>query len=117
MKTPIKIGILISGLALLGCDTRTYEDITGKVIIPETVKFTQDVKPIIDRNCTVCHSPGGASSFFPLTDYTLVKNAIDKILDRVQRPSGDPQKMPQGGNLSQADIDILKKWKADGLQQ
>lgn len=117
MKTLIKIGILISGLSLLGCDTRTYEDLTGKIEIPETVKYTQDVKPVVERNCTVCHSPGGASSFFPLTDYTLVKNAIDRILDRVQRPSGDPQKMPQGGNLSQTDIDILKKWKADGLQQ
>jgi uncharacterized membrane protein len=103
-------------LILVGCETRTYEDISAEVVLPQTVTFSKDVKPIVDNNCIMCHSPGGLSGFYPLTDYTLVKNAIDNMLDRVQRPAGDPQKMPQGGSLSQANIDLLKKWKTDGLQ-
>ena len=103
--------------SLVSCETRTYEEISGSVTLPQTVKYSQDVQPILAGNCTVCHSPGGAAGFYPLTDYGLVKNAIDHILDRVQRPNGDPQKMPQGGSLSQAHIDLLKKWKTDGLQE
>ncbi|MDF0720935.1 hypothetical protein P0M11_13095 [Kaistella sp. PBT33-4] len=107
--------LLLASL-LYSCETRTYEDISAEVILPETVSFAKDVKPIIDNSCIVCHSPGGISGFYPLTDYNKVKNAADNILDRIQRPTGDPQKMPQGGALSQPDIDLIKKWKTDGLQ-
>ncbi|MBH1960046.1 MAG: cytochrome c [Flavobacteriia bacterium] len=117
MKKPFNLLTTLALFALLGCDTRTYDDISEKVSLPATVAYTNDIKPLIATNCTVCHSPGGASGFFPLTDYTLVKNAIDNILDRVQRPNGDPQKMPQGGSLSPSNIDLLKKWKNDGLKE
>ncbi|WP_449400787.1 hypothetical protein [Chryseobacterium wanjuense] len=44
-----------------------------------------------------------------------MKTHIDNILDRIQRPNGDPLKMPQGGALSPSQINIFTKWKADGL--
>jgi len=116
MKSLLNITAFCLVIITVSCDSRTYEEISGPVNIPQTVKFSQDVKPIIDQNCVVCHSPGGASSFFPLTDYGLVKSAVDEILDRIQRPKGDPLKMPQGGSLSQTNIEIIRKWKADGLQ-
>ncbi|MBW8360836.1 MAG: cytochrome c [Kaistella sp.] len=117
MKNLIYTGCLVLAVSSVSCETRTYDEISGSTPLPVTVKFTQDIKPIIDNNCTVCHSPNGAAAFFPLTDYTLVKNAVDQILDRTQRPAGDPQKMPQGGSLSPAQIELIKKWKTDGLQQ
>jgi hypothetical protein len=44
-----------------------------------------------------------------------VKGDIDGIIDRISRANGDPLKMPQGGSLSPAQINIITKWKADGL--
>lgn len=66
----------------------------------------------MDSNCTSCHS---ASGFKPLNNYNLVKENIDIIINRIQRPAGDPLKMPQGGSLSPNQINLFVKWKADGL--
>lgn len=118
MKNLVKIifGVLAFSI-VINCETRTYDEITPKIIIVQTVKYSTDVKPIIEANCISCHSPGGAASFQPWTSYDQVKNHIDIILDRIQKPLGDPLKMPQGGSLPQSSIEVLKKWKTDGLQE
>lgn len=110
-----KILYLLSSAALfIACDSRTYEEISDNTPITVTVKYNSEVKSIVDNNCIGCHAAG---SFKPLTTYTDVKNNIDGILDRIQRPNGDPGKMPQGGSLSQAQINTFIKWKADGLAE
>lgn len=116
MKNIIKLSaVVLIFLALMSCETKTFEDISDNTPVPEIVTYNKDVKTIIQNNCVVCHSPTGSNPYFPLTDYTVTKNAIDNILDRIQRANGDPQKMPQGGTLSPDNINIIKKWKADGL--
>lgn len=108
-----KIVYILSSAALLtACDSRTYEEISDNTPITVLVKYNSEVKTIVDNNCIGCHS---ATSFKPLTTYNDVKNNIDGILDRIQRPNGDPGKMPQGGSLSQTQINTFIKWKADGL--
>lgn len=107
--------LISSAVVLVACESRTYEEISDNTPVAEQVTYTQDVKPIIDANCISCHSPGGAASFQPWTSYNQVKNNIDNIINRVGRPNGDPQKMPQGGSLSPTQINIITKWKADGL--
>ncbi|UOU99818.1 hypothetical protein MUU74_07665 [Chryseobacterium daecheongense] len=109
--------LFISSLAvtLVACESRTYEEISDNKPIVEKVTYNKDVKPIVEANCIVCHSAGGAASFQPWTSYNQVKTHIDNILDRIQRPNGDPAKMPQGGALSQTQINTFIKWKADGL--
>ncbi|MDQ0592751.1 mono/diheme cytochrome c family protein [Chryseobacterium ginsenosidimutans] len=109
--------IISSAIVLVACESRTYEEISDNTPVPEQVTYTKDVKPIIDANCISCHAPGGAASFQPWTSYDQVKNNIDKIIDRIGRPTGDPQKMPQGGSLSPSQINIFTKWKADGLTE
>ena len=111
--------IYIVSLAILSiaCESRTYEEISDKTPIAELVTYNKDVKPIIDANCISCHSPGGSASFQALTGYNQVKNNIDKIIDRINRPTGDPQKMPQGGSLSSSQTMIITKWKTDGLTE
>ncbi|KIC62545.1 c-type cytochrome [Chryseobacterium taiwanense] len=111
-----KIAYLFSSaIILIACESRTYEEISASTPIVEKVTYTKDVKPIVDANCIVCHSAGGAASFQPWTSYTQVKNHIDNIINRIQKPVGDPQKMPQGGALSPSQISIFIQWKADGL--
>lgn len=111
------IYIMSLATVLIACESRTYEEISDKTPIVELVTYNKDVKPIIEANCIICHSPGGAASFQPWTSYNQVKNNIDKIIDRINRPVGDPQKMPQGGSLSPSQITIITKWKADGLNE
>ncbi|MFL9835043.1 hypothetical protein [Chryseobacterium terrae] len=107
--------IISSAILLVACESRTYEEISDKTPVVELVTYNKDVKPIIDANCIICHSPGNSASFQPWTSYNQVKNNIDKIIDRISRPIGDPQKMPQGGSLSPSQISTITKWKADGL--
>lgn len=103
--------IISSAVLWVACEGRTYEEISDKTPIAEQVTYTKDVKPIIDANCVSCHSPGAQA----LTNYNQVKNNIDNIIDRIGRPTGDPLKMPQGGSLSPSQINIITKWKTDGL--
>lgn len=105
---------MILATLAISCESRTYEEISDNRQITETVKYTADVKPIMDANCLSCH---GATTFKPYTNYAQVKANIDIILERIQRPTGDPQKMPQGSSLSQTQINTILKWKADGLQE
>ncbi|MET3035277.1 hypothetical protein ABXT08_04200 [Chryseobacterium sp. NRRL B-14859] len=101
-------------IMLIACESRTYEEISDNTPITHPVRYIADVKPIMDNNCNVCHS---AASFKPLVTYDQVKNNIDGILDRIQRPDNDPEKMPKGGSLSAMQINIFIKWKADGLAE
>ncbi|AKK72058.1 hypothetical protein OK18_04870 [Chryseobacterium gallinarum] len=103
-----------AGSILISCESRTYEEISDNTPITLPVKYITDVKPIMDNNCNACHS---ATSFKPLATYDQVKNNIDGILDRIQRPDNDPGKMPKGGSLSATQINIFIKWKADGLAE
>lgn len=111
-----KLALILSlAVTVIACESRTYEEISDNTPIVEKVTYNKDVKPIVEANCIACHSPGGPASFQPWTSYNQVKTHIDNILDRIQRPNGDPDKMPQGGALSQTQINIFIKWKADGL--
>lgn len=110
-----KILYLWSSAALLtACDSRTYEEISVNTPITVPVRYNTEVKTIVDNNCISCH---GAGSFKPLATYSDVKDNIEGILDRIQRPNGDLQKMPKGGSLSQTQINTFIKWKADGLTE
>lgn len=100
---------------MVSCDSRTYEEISDKTPVPDQVRYAVQVKPIVDTNCSGCHSAGGSASYKPLTNYDQVKANITSVLDRIQRPNGDPQKMPKGGSLSPTQIAIFIKWNTDGL--
>lgn len=74
------------------------------------VSFGVDVKPILQARCVSCHGE--------FSDYAAVKNKVDQILNRIQLEPTSALFMPKGGNpLTQAQIDLIKKWKADGLAQ
>ncbi|RNA63463.1 hypothetical protein D1631_16820 [Chryseobacterium nematophagum] len=116
MKKLAFIFLSIVLVIVVACDSRTYDEASDNTpITVEVVRYQQEIKPIVDANCVVCHSPGGAASFQPLTNYEQVRNNISNILNRIQRPNGDGLKMPQGGSLSANQINLFLKWQADGL--
>ncbi|ATN06620.1 hypothetical protein CRN76_15000 [Chryseobacterium indologenes] len=114
MKKLVYLLIISSTMTIIACESRTYEEISDNTPITVPVNYTADVKPIMDNSCMGCH---GAGAFKPFATYDQVKNNIDGILDRIQRPNGDPLKMPKGGSLSATQINIFIKWKADGLTE
>jgi hypothetical protein len=79
--------------------------------------YSMDIKPIMDRACVDCHSPGGNASFWPLTTYTEVLAQESSILDRISRPNGSSGAMPPSGQLEKCEIDRINMWFADGAPQ
>jgi len=77
--------------------------------------YTANIKAIIDGNCVSCHGPGGEQSSHPLQTYEQVSARASDIKERIEKPAGDPMVMPKGGKLSQANIDLINKWIANGM--
>lgn len=117
---------IISIFAFILLLTTTYSCVNDSeadlaVPAPILVKYTTDVRPIIQGNCIPCHTdPPVNGAPMKLTTYDDVKYAVNNrgLLDRISRPQGAPGMMPNGGTrLPQAKIDIIKKWKEDGLME
>jgi hypothetical protein len=85
--------------------------------------FSKDVAPIVYRNCTTCHHPGGLGPF-SLVDYDSAKDETDKIEKAVSTGYMPPwhAEGPRGvfrndRRLSDADKKIILDWIANGAQQ
>ena len=81
-----------------------------------TVFYDTDVKALIETKCTPCHLPSKGGNKASLENYDAVKNEIDDMIRRVELNPGDRGFMPfKHAKLSEAEINILKTWKAEGL--
>lgn len=107
-------------LAVMSCSggddsstTETPPPAGGDVVTNPT--YTANIKAIIDANCVSCHAPGGENSTVPLQTYAQVSAKAADIKIRIEKPAGDPLVMPKGGKLSQAKIDLINKWIANGM--
>ena len=108
---------LLLGITMASCESSTYDEVSNGEVPTEKITYTKHVKPIMEAKCTSCHSTGGSESSRPLNTYQQVSGSINQIIDRIQRPAGDPLRMPQGGTMSATDIATIVKWKEDGLLQ
>lgn len=127
MKKAIALTILLAALTSCG-DSDTIQDIEtppGTGTTPDTnptptiISYSKNVKSIVDANCISCHSSGKSAAFRPLTTYAEVKAAVENtnLLSRIQLQSGQQGLMPQGGRMSQTNIDLIVKWNTDGLKE
>jgi uncharacterized membrane protein len=86
---------------------------------PGDEKLFPQVKTIIETNCTIsCHAPSkGFNTGLPVileTDSDIVNHAA-AIKAAVADPvSPTNKRMPEGGALSAADIDIITQWYESG---
>jgi hypothetical protein len=111
---------VISGFALVtlySCENSKEPIIENCDNTPRT--YNNDVKPIIDANCTVCHNPNGAFPSILLTTYAEVRNATEngELLPSIKHePTAVP--MPSGGNkLSALDIAKIECWVSKGYPE
>lgn len=93
--------------------------------------FITDVKPILDKHCADCHSPGGQGTLqsgFLVDSYASVMqgtkygpvvvpgSAVSSTLYRLVAGLVDPSiKMPHGDQtLSPAEIETIRRWIDEG---
>jgi uncharacterized membrane protein len=115
-----KSKLLILAISFIGlsCSNNSEDDLTNPVQL-STTKYIQNIKPIIDNNCIICHgaSPTNGAPM-SLVTYAQVKDAVQNrgLLDRISRTQGAPGMMPnQGTRLPQTTINLITDWNADGL--
>lgn len=121
MQTSIKkFFIVLISLIAFGCSNDSPNDLTIPTPLPELVSFSRDVQPILTSNCISCHSnPPTNGAPIALTTKSLVENAIvtKGLIDRIMLNETDPNFMPlSGSKLSEANINIIKKWQTDGFK-
>ena len=116
-KLPI-ISLLLL-VFLPGCSENSTDDLIE--INTASVKYSTQVKNIIDINCLFCHqNPPINGAPMRLTSYEDVKNAVltRGLIDRISRPQGAPGMMPNGGTrLSQALINQIITWQNEGFAE
>ncbi|TXG39329.1 c-type cytochrome [Seonamhaeicola maritimus] len=114
MKTKNLLYILSFSVLLFACSSSSSDDLSNPDPDPiEKVTYKDNVKAIIDSNCLNCHGNPTNGPSNSLNTYDLVKNDVDKIIDRINRTGAG--KMPPSGNLSNSAKALIQQWKDDGL--
>ena len=81
------------------------------------VSYATNVQPVVMANCSPCHVGSNAKQK-KLDSYDAVKNNISEIVRRVQLNPGDKDFMPmRHPKLPDSTIQVLLKWRNDGLMQ
>jgi hypothetical protein len=83
----------------------------------DTINYNEDIKPIIDGNCISCHAPGQIEASVPLTNYTQVKTQADAGRIKARVIDGNPSFMPQGGQLSSDQKQLIQCWLDNGEKE
>jgi mono/diheme cytochrome c family protein len=93
----------------------------------DQVDFARDIRPILSNHCFKCHGPAKQEAGLRLDDRDRAtrrkiivagKPAESKLLQRVQSEDADERMPPPdaGERLKPAQIDLLKKWIAQGAE-
>lgn len=102
--------LLLSAAALLWALSSCKKD---PVTDPGNEKYFPTVKTIIANNCFSCHNSAGTWEGRPTAfdDDAAIASQFAAIKAAVADPiSPTNKRMPQGGSLSQQDIDTIVKW-------
>jgi hypothetical protein len=90
-----------------------------KVTAAATTSFSKNVMPIMQASCTPCHFPPDGHKE-PLNTLESVKANIDHVIERVKLPKEDRRFMPMMSKkplLTEEQIGLLEKWKAEGMPE
>lgn len=81
------------------------------------ITYDNSIKSIIANNCIGCHSTTSKFGGIDLTTKTNCQNVINKgrLIPSIEHKTGYSA-MPQGGKLSQCDIDKIKTWANEGFK-
>src|SRR6185369_8230100 len=87
---------------------------------PAAPKFTKDVAPLLQRNCQVCHHPGGPATM-SLVTYADAKQWSGSIVAQTQYRLMPPVSARRGAHdfvgpqrLTDEEIDVFADWVLGG---
>lgn len=80
------------------------------------VSFNLHVLPLANAKCAISGCHNGGTGIADFTSYAGLSNAAQNIKVRIQLPSSNSLYMPQGGTLTQEELDIFLCWIEDGAQ-
>tara|TARA_B110000196_G_C20899911_1_gene545429 strand:- start:323 stop:691 length:369 start_codon:yes stop_codon:yes gene_type:complete len=116
-----KLLFLVSALALLNACTYDNEvDLYGvNVCDTDSISFAYDIAPIIEVNCTSCHSGESPSASLDLTNFealtaSVLSSGNSALLNRIERLEGQSGAMPTNYRLTQCQIDQINAWVEQG---
>lgn len=109
MKKLLVLILLLSLFTLEFCTSSRK----GKAVVKTT--YATNVQQIITANCSPCHIPPNNRKK-AYDNYIAVKADIEDILKRVQMNPEERGFMPmKHPKLADSTINVIIKWKADGL--
>lgn len=122
MKAKIFLLLAFLAFATSSCSYDSESDLTISEEEPidddgggTTVNYVQNIKPIIDNNCTRCHaSPPVNGAPFSLVNFAQVSQRATNIFNTMNRQSGSAGAMPPSGRLPQSTIDLIQQWIDEG---
>jgi hypothetical protein len=119
------LALIIAGLFyFVACSNSKYADLVPKDATNQcetsNMSYARDIDPILQSNCTSCHSAGNsAGGGIVLDNYAAVKSYTESsLIDRVSLPTTDGSFMPKGGSsIGSCNISKLTAWKDQGFPQ
>lgn len=109
---------IIAG-AMAGCAYSKKDVIQLPCVIADTLSYSRDVVPILQRNCYRCHSSASNISGILLDNYSALKfYAQNGYLYGVISHASGYNPMPEdAGKLDDCTIALIKKWVDAGTPQ
>ena len=96
-------------------DNREELDGTDNLCDTADVSYANDIVPLLDAECYLCHSVASNSSGFPFDTYNGLKTYADNG-KLVVRTNDANSPMPQAGLMSQCNRDLIKAWVNQGAK-
>jgi len=116
-RTLLLMAVTVATCLTIGCTSDHEEDLLIPVdpTLPVVLKtYNDDIKAIIDSNCTACHASGASASWYPLETYAEVK-ASAEAGDLYGRMTDSAAPMPPSGLLPVSVSQSIQDWINDGL--
>jgi mono/diheme cytochrome c family protein len=120
MKVFVLSMMVLGMLMTVSCSSDSEEDLMpeNSECVTEDMSYTDDILPILERNCMSCHNEASQQGGVNLEGYDQLKLWVDNgaFLGSIQgEPGFSP--MPQGGpQLPECEIDKVEAWINQGAQ-
>jgi len=128
MLTTCRLVLCLSAFGLISCSCSPCFAQTPPKNDP--VDFSKQIQPILAKRCFACHGPDEAEGGIRFTsqkeafaeadsgEHAIVPGDVEAsvILARVTSEIEDEQMPPEGERLSPEEVNLLKRWIAEGAQ-
>ncbi|MEI6950205.1 c-type cytochrome [Paraflavisolibacter sp. H34] len=118
--------ITISGLIFVACSKDDEQTVSqpdtpaggGNTCVTANMKFSTDIKPILQANCFACHGNGLTRDGVNLDTYANVKTVADngRLVGAITHASGFTPMPRNAPKLSDCDISKIQAWIAQGTK-